>query len=38
LAPLGVPNEKARLRGFRKDQSMLDSVSDELAALRRAIG
>ena len=34
----GSTEREARLRGFRKDQSLLDSVSDELAALRRTIG
>lgn len=34
----GSTEREARLRGFRKDQSLLDSVSDELAALRRVIG
>jgi hypothetical protein len=34
----GSTEREARLRSFRKDQSLLDSVSDELAALRRVIG
>ncbi|HEV2200781.1 MAG TPA: DUF1552 domain-containing protein [Bryobacteraceae bacterium] len=34
----GSTEREARLRGFRRDQSLLDSVSDELAALRRVIG
>jgi hypothetical protein len=34
----GSTEREARLRGFRRDQSLLDSVSDELASLRRVIG
>jgi Protein of unknown function (DUF1552) len=34
----GSTEQEARLRGFRRDQSLLDSVSDELTSLRRVIG